>query len=74
MITELSLTAICPIILLLFVGIWLDGRFGNGGYWFTGAGIICGIYSAYRGVYYLIKDFTVEKKEKNGEAFSENDS
>lgn len=73
MITELALSAICPIILLLLAGIWLDGKYGNGGYWFTAAGIICGIYSAYRGVYYLIKDFTVDKKEKNGKVHSEDD-
>ena len=62
---QVSISALCPIILLMAVGIWLDGKYGNGGYWFTAAGIICGVYSAYRGCYYLIKDAWMNKEEKN---------
>ena len=66
MLFQVAISAICPIILLLAVGNWLDGKYGNGGYWFTAIGIICGIYSAYRGCYYLIKDVWL-KEEKNVE-------
>ena len=48
MVLQVSLSAICPILLLLSVGMWLDSEFGNGGYWFTAIGIICGIYSGYK--------------------------
>ena len=70
MLFQVSISAICPIILLLCVGIWLDGKYGNGGYWFTAIGIICGIYSAYRGCYYLIKDVWL-KEEKDAKSDSE---
>ena len=70
MLFQVSISAICPIILLLCVGIWLDGKYGNGGYWFTAIGIICGIYSAYRGCYYLIRDVWL-KEEKDAESDSE---
>ena len=73
MVFQVSISAICPIILLLFVGNWLDGKYGNGGYWFTAVGIICGIYSAYRGCYYLIKDVWFEKEEKNVKTDSQQD-
>ncbi len=66
---QVSISALCPIILLLVVGIWLDGKYGNGGYWFTVAGIICGVYSGYRGCYYLIKDVLL-KEEKDVESDS----
>ena len=62
---QLSISAICPIILLMAFGMWLDGKYGNGGFWFTAAGIICGVYSAYRGCYYLIKDVWIDKEEKD---------
>ena len=62
---QLSISAICPIILLMAAGMWLDGKYGNGGFWFTAAGIICGVYSAYRGCYYLIKDVWIDKEEKD---------
>ena len=71
MVFQVSISAICPIILLLSVGSWLDGKYGNGGYWFTAIGVICGIYSAYRGCYYLIKDVWFEKEENNIETDSE---
>ncbi|MBR5309813.1 MAG: AtpZ/AtpI family protein [Oscillospiraceae bacterium] len=73
MVFQVSISAICPIILLLSVGNWLDGKYGNGGYWFTAVGIICGIYSAYRGCYYLIKDVWFEKEEKNVKTDSQQD-
>ena len=72
MVLQVSLSAICPILLLLSVGMWLDGEFGNGGYWFTAAGIICGIYSGYKGSYQLIKDVWMKKEEENAE-ISESD-
>ncbi len=67
MVLQVSLSAICPIILMLTVGIWLDDKYGNGNNWFALAGILIGIYSAYRGTYYLIKDafFDKDKKEEN---------
>ena len=72
MVLQVSLSAICPILLLMSVGMWLDGEFGNGGYWFTAAGIICGIYSGYKGSYQLIKDVWMKKEEENAE-ISESD-
>ena len=67
MVIQVSLSAICPIIILLSVGVWLDDKYGGGNHWFALAGIIIGIYSAYRGTYYMIKDafFDKEKKEEN---------
>ncbi len=67
MVIQVSLSAVCPIILMLSLGIWLDEKYSSGGNWFALAGIIIGIYSAYRGTYYLIKDafFDKEKKEEN---------
>ena len=72
MVLQVSLSAICPILLLMSVGMWLDGEFGNGGYWFTAIGIICGIYSGYKGSYQLIKDVWMKKEDKNAE-ISESD-
>jgi len=65
MVLQVSLSAICPILLLLSVGMWLDGKYGNGGYWFTAAGIICGIYSGYKGSYQLIKEVWIKEEKKN---------
>ncbi|MBR3935128.1 MAG: AtpZ/AtpI family protein [Oscillospiraceae bacterium] len=73
MVLQVSLSAICPILLLLSVGMWLDGEYGNGGYWFTAFGIVCGIYSAYKGSYQLIKDVWFKKEEENVE-ISESDN
>ena len=66
MVLQVSLSAICPILLLMSVGMWLDGKYGNGGYWFTAAGIICGIYSGYKGSYQLIKDAWMKEEKQNG--------
>lgn len=73
MVLQVSLSAICPILLLMSVGIWLDGKFGNGGYWFTAIGIICGIYSGYKGSYQLIKDVWMKEEKQNGEIPKSND-
>ena len=73
MVLQVSLSAICPILLLMSVGIWLDGKYGNGGYWFTAAGIICGIYSGYKGSYQLIKDVWMKEEKQNGEIPKPND-
>ena len=67
MVLQVSLSAICPILLLMSVGMWLDGKYGNGGYWFTAIGIICGIYSGYKGSYQLIKDVGMKVEKQNGE-------
>ena len=32
MVLQVSLSAICPILLLMSVGMWLDKEYGNGGY------------------------------------------
>ncbi len=66
MVLQVSLSAICPILVLLSVGMWLDSVVCPGKYWFTVFGIICGIYSAYQGSYRLIKDVWF-KEEKNNE-------
>ena len=66
MVLQVSLSAICPILLLMSVGMWLDGKYGNGGYWFTTIGIICGIYSGYKGSYQLIKDVWMKEEKQNG--------
>lgn len=73
MVLQVSLSAVCPILVLLSVGMWLDGKFGNGGYWFTAIGIICGIYSAYKGSYQLIKDVWLKKEDKNVKVPESND-
>ena len=73
MVLQVSLSAICPILLLMSVGIWLDGKYGNGGYWFTAIGIICGIYSGYKGSYRLIKDVWLKEEKQNGEIPESND-
>ena len=73
MVLQVSLSAICPILLLMSVGMWLDGKYGNGGYWFTAAGIICGIYSGYKGSYQLIKDVWMKEEKQNGEIPKSND-
>ena len=52
---------------------WLDGKYGNGGYWFTAIGIICGIYSGYKGSYQLIKDVWMKEEKQNGEIPKSND-
>ena len=70
---QVSLSAICPILLLMSVGMWLDGKYGNGGYWFTAIGIICGIYSGYKGSYQLIKDVWMNEEKQNGEIPKSND-
>ena len=73
MVLQVSLSAICPILLLMSVGMWLDGKYGNGGYWFTAIGIICGIYSGYKGSYQLIKDVWMKEEKLNGEIPKSND-
>lgn len=73
MVLQVSLSAICPILLLMSVGIWLDGKYGNGGYWFTAIGIICGIYSGYKGSYQLIKDVWLKEEKQDGEIPESND-
>ena len=73
MLFQVSISALCPIILLLGVGTWLDGKYGNGGYWFTAIGIICGIYSGYKGSYQLIKDVWMKEEKQNGEIPKSND-
>ena len=73
MVLQVSLSAICPILLLMSVGMLLDGKYGNGGYWFTAIGIICGIYSGYKGSYQLIKDVWMKEEKQNGEIPKSND-
>ena len=63
MVLQVSLSAICPIIILLSVGIWLDEKYGGGNHWFAVAGIIIGIYSAYRSTYLMIRDAFLKNRE-----------
>lgn len=56
LVLQVSLSAICPIILLLSLGVYLDNKYHPGNHLFAIIGIICGVYSAYRSTYYLIKD------------------
>ncbi len=63
MVLQVSLSAICPILILLSVGIWLDKEVIGSGYWFTAFGIICGIYSGYKGSYQLIKDVWLREED-----------
>ena len=65
MIFQLGLSAICPILILVLVGLRLDMKYGNGHHWFTVAGVVCGIYSAYRGTYLMIRDGWGREKEKD---------
>ena len=63
MVLQVSLSAVCPIIILLSVGIWLDEKYGGGNHWFAAFGIIIGIYSAYRSTYFMIRDAFLRNKE-----------
>ena len=72
MVLQVSLSAVCPILLMLSVGMWLDGLRGEG-YWFTAFGIICGVYSAYKGSYQLIKDVWLKEEKQNAEIPESND-
>ncbi len=63
MVLQVSLSAVCPIIILLSVGIWLDEKYGGGNHWFAVAGIVIGIYSAYRSTYFMIRDAFLKNKE-----------
>lgn len=65
MVLQVSLSAVCPIIILLSVGVWPDEKYGDGAHWFAVAGILIGIYSAYRSTYYLIKDAFFDKEERD---------
>lgn len=71
MITQISLSALCPIFILTLAGIWLDKNYG-GAHWYTLAGVLIGVYSAYRNTYLLIRDTFGEKDERNKESDSEN--
>ena len=67
---QVALSAICPILLLLGAGIWLDERYGNGHHWFVALGIIIGIYSAYRSTYFMIRDALMDKKDEKDDEIS----
>lgn len=62
--TQISLSALCPIFLLTMAGIRLDEKFGGGAHWYTLAGVLIGVYSAYRNTYLLIRDTMGDKDEK----------
>lgn len=70
LVLQVSLSVLCPILLLLGVGIWLDSRYGGGHHWFAALGILMGIYSAYRSTYYMIRDAVMDKKVKENEETS----
>ncbi len=73
LITQVALSALCPIFILTLAGIWLDNKYGGGNHWFTLAGALIGIYSAYRNTYLLIRDsFTEKGKGKNEKSLDEN--
>lgn len=63
MVLQVSLSAICPIIILLSLGVWLDEKYGGGNHWFAAAGIVIGVYSAYRSTYLMIRDAFLKDKE-----------
>lgn len=73
MVLQVSLSAICPILLLFSAGMWLDSEFGNGSHWFTVFGIICGIYSGYKGSYQLIKDVWLKEEKQDAKIPESND-
>ena len=66
LILQVGLSVLCPIILLMSLGIYLDDRFCSGSHWFLFGGIICGVYSAYRSTYFLIRD-TMHLKQRETE-------
>ena len=69
LITQVALSALCPIFILTIAGIWLDNKSGGGSHWFTLAGALIGVYSAYRNTYLLIRDsFTEKGKNKDEQA------
>jgi len=72
MVFQLGLSALCPILILVIVGLKLDTKYGNGHHWFTVAGVVCGIYSAYRGTYLMIRDGWM--KDKSGDPGKKEDS
>ena len=65
MVFQLALSAVCPIILLILLGTWLDSKYGNGHHIFTLAGAFLGIYSAYRSTWLLLRDNFLKKTEKS---------
>jgi len=64
MVFQLGLSALCPILILVIAGLKLDAKFGNGHHWFTVAGVVCGVYSAYRGTYLMIRDGWMRDKDR----------
>lgn len=67
LITQVALSALCPIFILTVAGIWLDDRYGGGNHWYTLAGALIGVYSAYRNTYLLIKDSFTDKGKNSDE-------
>ena len=67
MLFQLGLSAICPILILIIVGLKLDQKFGNGHHWFTVAGVVCGIYASYRGTYLMIRDGWMKDQKETPE-------
>ena len=74
LITQVALSALCPIFILTLAGIWLDNKYGGGSHWFTLAGALIGIYSAYRNTYLLIRDSFGEKGNDKDEKNPDGDN
>lgn len=62
MITQLGLSMLAPVILCVFLGYWLDGKFG----WYTTIPLlILGILAGARNTYLLVKQIQ-ERERKDG--------
>lgn len=61
MITQLGISMLAPVLLCVFIGYWLDGRYG----WSTTAPLlILGILAGARNCYLLIKPMLAGKEDK----------
>ncbi len=60
LITQFSVLLISPILLCVFVAVWIKNRFGTG-YWVIMAGIVLGIASMGLTFYKFYKKYTSDK-------------
>ncbi len=57
LVTQLAVTMITPIIMCLFIGIWLDKKFTSSNV-YTLIGILMGVLTSYRNAYMMLKEYT----------------
>lgn len=71
LITQLGISMLCPIMMMLFLGVWLEERFGLH---FVLPLLVLGIAAGFRNCYILIKSaLGVWKKKEQGQAYEKAD-